>query len=539
MRKLKVCLTAGMLSVIIGITAFAQYNQESGVYTLDYTSTASADMQVNLVCLKPGVVPAQIEIGNSDDYIEFSDIFNVAAKEKAICSFSVKENSPEGIYNVWIYTEQHGTISAPYDSFYFIGSEGLTAMFESFNAETADIAALIEEYSQNKPVLKIEKTDYYNENTASVTAIIKAQAPFSNCADIEKAYKTALQLDKINKLTADNCENAESIIDEFMQENGMEQSEIFKKYKNAVIKTFIADKSRYESVETASRDLQTVSVLTIINSVTQNSEMVNVVKEYAKFLAVDYSDYEACNKTNANKYIMNKSFTNIEDLKKALNEGIKESPKGGTGGSTSKGSGSSGGGFSIGGSAPAIVNKDAFNDMNNHVWAREAVEALMKKGIVSGDGNGLFRPSDSITREEFLKMVIEAFGLTGYKADISFKDAVSGAWYEKYISAACALNITNGRNSEIFGIGEKVTREEMAVFVQRAAKAKGLELVSSGENAFADSGDISGYARSAVNSLSQKGIINGMGENLFMPKENSTRAQAAVIIYRAMNFWEG
>ena len=280
MRKLKIFLLAGMMTAIMVTTAFAQYNQESGVYTLDYTSTAPADMKVTLVCLKPGVVPAQIELGNSDDYIEFSYEFNVEAKEKAVCSFSVKDTSPEGIYNVWIYTEQHGEVTAPYDSFYFIGNEGLKTMLKKFNSESADIAALIDEYSQDKSVLKIEKTQYYNENTNSVTNIIKAQAPFSKSEDIEKAYKAAIQLDKINKLTADDCEDAESIIDEFMNNNNFEQNEFFKKYKDTIITEFIKKKPQYTLPEKARLDLMEISVITIINSVTQNSEMEKVIEEY-------------------------------------------------------------------------------------------------------------------------------------------------------------------------------------------------------------------------------------------------------------------
>ena len=180
MRNLKIFLTAVALTVTMGTTAFAGYDQEKGIYTLDYTSSAPQDMQVNLVCLKPGFVPSQIETGNSDDYIEFSNSFSVEAKGQAVCSFSVKDSSPEGVYNVWIYTEQHGNVTSPYDSFYFLGEEGLITMLGRFNDSTADITALIEEYSQNKPVLKIEKTDYFNENTADVVAIIKAHAPIKN-----------------------------------------------------------------------------------------------------------------------------------------------------------------------------------------------------------------------------------------------------------------------------------------------------------------------------------------------------------------------
>ena len=52
---------------------------------------------------------------------------------------------------------------------------------------------------------------------------------------------------------------------------------------------------------------------------------------------------------------------------------------------------------------------------------------------------------------------------------------------------------------------------------------------------FDDFENISEYAKEAVNALGKEGIISGMGNNEFMPKQNSNRAQAAVIIYRILD----
>ena len=56
---------------------------------------------------------------------------------------------------------------------------------------------------------------------------------------------------------------------------------------------------------------------------------------------------------------------------------------------------------------------------------------------------------------------------------------------------------------------------------------------------FNDDEEISDYAKSAISFLSAMGIINGVGDNNFAPKDNATRAQAAVIIYAAYQKMRG
>ena len=67
----------------------------------------------------------------------------------------------------------------------------------------------------------------------------------------------------------------------------------------------------------------------------------------------------------------------------------------------------------------------------------------------------------------------------------------------------------------------------------RALTLKGIQLTV-GESNFTDDSAVSEYAREAVAKLSFNGIVNGVGNNLFAPKNNASRAEAAVIIYRCI-----
>ena len=53
----------------------------------------------------------------------------------------------------------------------------------------------------------------------------------------------------------------------------------------------------------------------------------------------------------------------------------------------------------------------AFSDMAGFEWAQTAVCALARDGIVSGSGDGTFRPSDSVSKIEFIKMAVGACSL--------------------------------------------------------------------------------------------------------------------------------
>ncbi|MNY75694.1 Endo-1,4-beta-xylanase A precursor [compost metagenome] len=77
----------------------------------------------------------------------------------------------------------------------------------------------------------------------------------------------------------------------------------------------------------------------------------------------------------------------------------------------------------------------------------------------------------------------------------------------------------------------------MALLVFRAAKAFNLNLpVEITDVDFRDGEDISDYAAEAVSTMAKAGILEGMGNGVFAPNAVSSRAQAAVIIYRLFNF---
>ena len=79
----------------------------------------------------------------------------------------------------------------------------------------------------------------------------------------------------------------------------------------------------------------------------------------------------------------------------------------------------------------------------------------------------------------------------------------------------------------------------MSVLVMRAMQIAGIEIDIASDTGFVDETAISDYAKTSVATLSKAGIINGMGNNCFEPKESATRAQATKMIYEIREMMEG
>lgn len=175
----------------------------------------------------------------------------------------------------------------------------------------------------------------------------------------------------------------------------------------------------------------------------------------------------------------------------------------------------------------------SFSDLADAAWAREAITALYNKAIINGKTASSFAPNDDITRAEFAKIVVKAFGLEDANATVSqFSDVAPSDWYYTAVASAYNKGIITGYENGTFGVNDKITRQDMAVIIYRAAKATGTELAAVKDaTAFDDAADIAAYAAEAVTALNTAGVINGMTATTFAPTATATRAQAAQMIY--------
>ncbi len=181
--------------------------------------------------------------------------------------------------------------------------------------------------------------------------------------------------------------------------------------------------------------------------------------------------------------------------------------------------------------------KTPFTDVNNH-WSCKYVKFLSDRGIVNGDGNGLFLPNNFITRAEAAKLISLAFSLKSNNQTHKFTDVAVNSWYNKYVSNLYENKITSGTSETLFSPHKNITREEFAVFAIRIYnllydKEKPSPPIY---NIFInDAAAISDWAINSVNLAVSLGIIEGNSESCFLPEKFATRGEAAAIIYRLYN----
>ena len=289
---------------------------------------------------------------------------------------------------------------------------------------------------------------------------------------------------------------------------------------------------------------ETAVVMNVLRNADSWKDYKGLINAHGEDLGIDTDDYEDFNTTKKDKisgYMAN-SYDDIEDFVDDVNDAIKEIKKG-----KSSGGGGGGGGFSSDKGTSGITGVDInnypidmtpeaepvkFTDLEGFDWAKEAIDALSKDGVVAGIGGGEFAPAASVTREQFVKMIVDAFDVKATDAKIEFADVEAGAWYEQYVNVAAQNKIVSGIGNGEFGVGDNITRQDAAVILNNAVKM----IVENGKLDFTDSDEISAYAKEAVKQLSTIGVINGIGDGSFAPKANCTRAQAAVMIYRLLGY---
>jgi hypothetical protein len=204
--------------------------------------------------------------------------------------------------------------------------------------------------------------------------------------------------------------------------------------------------------------------------------------------------------------------------------------------SSSSSSSSGNGGIAYGSTTTGTSSaKIAFTDIDTVPWAEDAILALVDKGVINGRSESIFDPNGTVTRAEFAKMVVLAFNLTGGNGVDQFSDVETTDWYAQYVARGYYNGVISGYDDGTFRPNGLISRQEMAAMISRAINAANKTLPATvAAESFSDADQIGDWAIDAVTTLQQGGVINGMGDGTYAPADNATRAQAAVIINRAI-----
>lgn len=165
------------------------------------------------------------------------------------------------------------------------------------------------------------------------------------------------------------------------------------------------------------------------------------------------------------------------------------------------------------------------SDIIDH-WAESNIKEAMENGWI--DTTNTFRPNDSITRAEFIKIVNRKFNFTELE-DISFTDVNKEAWYYEEVQKAFKAGYIKGNGDNTFKPNNPITREEVAVIITSIMnnKQENLEKIFW----YKDYDMISSWATSSLEGAVSNGYMGVLDTHL-RPKDNITRAESVVTLQR-------
>ena len=453
--------------------------------------------------------------------------------------YSGKES---GKYNAYISTVYDEVFSIP---ILFANSDdnknALSVINES--AKSDSISEFVEKVKENADKLAIDLSEAKNINETSILSLLKDYIKNNPLAENEGSkfvslYKASSGIEKLNEAKAENIHNFVfhmpfnqdffDIYNDFSA-NVKFREEMTKRLTSKSIGSFSDAQDRFIDA----------LVLSVVKYPGNYSKIKPVLEKFEDETGIAVSDIS--DKTIKN--ISGKDYSSLKDLKSALGVNDNSSNSGGSGG------GSSGGGGGKNSTTPVYVEpiastpepsmreitKAKYDDLNLVPWATEAITALSDKDIVNGMSERKFAPNDMVLREQFAKMLVAAIGADNLEYKNHFNDVPDDEWYCRYVNIAFEMGIVKGIGDGKFGVESEITRQDMAVMLYNTILYVGNNLTTNSLS-FADESEISDYAKNAVSGLCGINVINGYEDGSFRPLGNATRAEAACVIYRALEY---
>ncbi len=542
----------------------------SGTATVSISTNSKTDTRYLFTVFKPGTVINNINVTGqrTENVLDFKSVTADTAE-----GYDFKDVTFDlGSYGVYIVAvgggdlEEYKEIKIVYQSETDSQAAGATAVAA---VQAGTIETVLENNNNVKWALDLGNSAYVNNKAIvlnNITEQINSISTPVTSQDVVNAYNCACALANL-KTCSDTTKLADSILmyeDLLYSKNGsypdnVEDGQFAGIFRSVINDAEMTEKgAQLESVADFESIIHITDALVEVNNADATTILAKL-NAYDDVFNLDYTgDYTKVDKYELGKYMadLTVTYNTVKDVKDKFTSSIVALPKngnaGGNGGGNGGSNGGGGGGGTTGGKSESIggpnvtipvvdgsiigtldeVAENSYSDIDEAEWAAGYIKYLTDNKIMSGDGNGKFRPNDNITREELLKLVVEALNFDkSNQSDKGFSDVNSNEWYAEYIATGINYGIVNGVSDTLFGVGSNVTRQDAAVMLYRALLNLGISFETDASCEFADAKDISDYAIDAVSALSADKVISGYETGEFKPNGKLTRAEAAKLVY--------
>ncbi|PWW06530.1 S-layer family protein, partial [Paenibacillus cellulosilyticus] len=185
-----------------------------------------------------------------------------------------------------------------------------------------------------------------------------------------------------------------------------------------------------------------------------------------------------------------------------------------------------------------VSRTSTLTDIQDH-WAANEISDMNRRMIINGVNGSEFAPDKAITRAELAALLARALGLPQSDQSAGFTDVSDSSWYSASIAAVKAYGLMDGYKDGTFKPNQEISRQEAIVTMIRALQLTKGEAASSSIGsevdlgAYSDNGQVGEWARTAIQTAIQEGLMKGYGDALY-PTKSLTRAETAVLLYRML-----
>lgn len=179
---------------------------------------------------------------------------------------------------------------------------------------------------------------------------------------------------------------------------------------------------------------------------------------------------------------------------------------------------------------PALA-AGTYSDVPEGAWYAPAVEAVTREGLMGGVGSGRFAPTAQVTRATVAATLWRMEDSPAPTAASGFTDVDGEAWYAQAVDWAYQEGIAAGDGKGLFRPENPVTREQLAVFVYHYGRYRGEKPAEGVLELYTDASSVHAWAKEGMEHAVGAGLIQGSGYRLD-PQGTASRAQLAVLLER-------
>lgn len=543
-KKLSKIITVpiSLAVALSGISAFAKTSQ-TGDFEITSSGSISAKRgeEITIDVYYPDKTYTDLLNADIGDYTKIllrRDQTTVGESGKYEFKFKVGD-IPTGEYTVRISKTNAKTADdVVVEKLVYSNPNDYKTAVEALNKATnvTELKNIIDTYSMALGIDLSNETDSDAVLTIMLNSVKAEKLKSDDVKSVQNCFNLSKLVAELNSSKTENINNKITVLD--LSKCGLD-GYYTKAYVNEDVQKNLTSRvsgKNFDSIPKLYKSLCEQFVLAVVEKSGSNDAIKEVINGFSDKIGASASGLSERNLSE----LSGQNYNDYSALKSAI-DNIKSSNSGSS--SSSGGNRGGGSGGSIGGTKtyPTVVpdtdNKDielnyyVFDDLDSVEWAREPICKLAEMGVLRGKEYRLFYPNDNITREEFVKMLTVAYKLNIENKTDKFTDVNADDWFMPYVAAALENGIVNGVSDDMFGTGQNITRQDLAVMAYNAALKNGVEFNTEGVQKFSDDDKISDYAKTAVYALKSQDIVNGIDGKNFAPQDTATRAEAAKILY--------